>query len=143
MSEDGHSEPGSGCTLIAGSRERGRRGRTLPRKVRRATVRTMRVRRGPTRWSSTAARRRWPCASSADERTRDEGPWLPGPLVLAFLIAPGDRGCNFTKASGQHHVVVRVTSVRSLADGAWLNSSLTLQGRAGALVEASKPGRGS
>ena len=35
--------------LIAGRRERGRRGRTLAGRARRATVRTMRVRRGPTR----------------------------------------------------------------------------------------------
>ena len=57
----------------------------------------------------------WPCASPADERTRDEGPRLPVPIVLAFLIAADDPGRNLTETSGQHRVAVRVTSVRSLA----------------------------
>ena len=36
----------------------------------------------------------------------------------------------------------RVTSVRALADGGSLSSSLMVQGQAGALVEAPKPGDG-
>jgi hypothetical protein len=43
-----------------------------------------------------------------------KGPGYQGPIVLAFLIAAEDADRNFTEASGQHRVAVRVTSVRSL-----------------------------
>jgi hypothetical protein len=56
-------------------------------------------------------------------------------------MADEDGGLRFEEASGQHRVP-RVTSVRALADGGSLSSSLMVPGQAGALVEAPKPGDG-
>jgi hypothetical protein len=85
----------------------------------------------------------WPCASPADERTRDEGPRLPGTDSPRL---PDRSRRSWTKSHRDLRAAPcgRASHQREVAcDSSWLNSSLTVQDRAGALVEAPKPRRRS